>query len=263
MNTLSRVVAALIAVAPLSAIAAPKKPAIVLVHGAFETSDVWGQVAGKLQHDGYDVKNVALPGRRGTPLALGDVSLALYQKAIADAVASEKRPVVLVGHSFGGFAISAEAEAEPAKIKTLVYVAAYIPKSGQSLLTLATADKDSKLGRILKIDKEAGRASVDPAAGSAVFANDAPAAVQAMVATGIVDEPLAPLATPVTLSAARFGKVDKVAIHTLRDEVVTPSLQAMMARTTSLRLTMTIDTGHTPFITKPDLLASQIERAAR
>ena len=263
MITLSRVVAALIVVAPFSAMAAPKKPAIVLVHGAFETSEVWGQVTKKLQNDGYDVKNVALPGRRGNPLAPGDVSLALYQKSISEAIASETRPVVLVGHSFGGFAISAEAEAEPTKIKTLVYVAAYIPKNGQSLLTLATADKDSKLGPILKIDKEGGHASVDPAAGSVVFANDAPANVQAMVAAGIVDEPLAPLATPVTLSAARFGKVDKVAIHTLRDEVVSPRLQTTMARTVSLRLTMTIDTGHTPFITKPDRLATEIERAAR
>jgi pimeloyl-ACP methyl ester carboxylesterase len=263
MIALSRVVAALIAFAPLSAVAALEKPMIVLVHGAFETSEVWGQVAAKLQHDGYGVKTVALPGRRGNPSSPGDVSLALYQKSIADAIKLEPRPVVLVGHSFAGFAISAEAEAEPAKIKTLVYVAAYIPKSGQSLLTLATADKDSKLGPILNIDKEAGNASVDPSAGSAVFANDAPAAVQAMVAAGIVDEPLAPLATPVTLSAARFGKVDKVAIHTLRDEVVSPSLQTMMARTVSLRLTMTIDTGHAPFITKPDLLTRQIERAAR
>lgn len=263
MITLSRVVAALIAVAPLSAMAAPIKPTIVLVHGAFETSEVWGKVAEKLQHDGYEVKNVALPGRRGNPLPPGDVSLALYQKSISEAIASETRPVVLVGHSFAGIAISAEAEAEPTKIKTLVYVAAYIPKNGQSLLTLATADKDSKLGPILKIDKEGGRASVDPAAGSVVFANDAPANVQAMVAAGIVDEPLAPLATPVTLSAARFGKVDKVAIHTLRDEVVSPRLQTTMARTVSLRLTMTIDTGHTPFITKPDRLATEIERAAR
>jgi pimeloyl-ACP methyl ester carboxylesterase len=234
----------------------------VLVHGAFETSDVWGHVVAKLTHDGYTVRNVDLPGRRGAEVPMSDVTLALYQQTVAQAIAAEPRPVVLVGHSFAGFVISAEAEAEPEKIRTLVYVAAYIPQSGQSLLTLATSDKDSKLGPLLTIAKDEGYASVDPAAGAAVFANDAPAGVQSAVAAVIINEPLAPLATPVTLTAARFGSVDKVAIHTLRDEVVSPALQSEMARATPLRLQLKIDTGHTPFITQPDVLAAEIEKAA-
>jgi pimeloyl-ACP methyl ester carboxylesterase len=194
---------------------------------------------------------------------MGEVTMVRYQKTVAAAIAHEGRPVVLVGHSFAGFVISAEAEAEPEKIKTLVFLAAYIPHSGQSLLTLATSDKDSKLGPLLKIEKNKGLATVDPAAGAAVFANDAPAPVQDAVAKAIVDEPLAPLATPVTLTASRFDRVDKVAIHTLLDEVVSPALQASMAQSTALRLQLTINTGHTPFITQPDILAADIEKAAK
>ena len=51
---------------------------------------------------------------------------------------------MLVGHSFGGIAISVAAEAAPQKIGTLVYVAAYLPRDGQSLLDLGNSDKDSK-----------------------------------------------------------------------------------------------------------------------
>jgi pimeloyl-ACP methyl ester carboxylesterase len=263
MNIRTGVTALLLAAAPLTAAAAHTKPTIVLVHGAFETSDVWGYVSGKLKHDGYKVISVDLPGRPGNPLPMGQVTLAGYQQAVSDAIAHERRPVVLVGHSFAGIVISAEAEAEPAKIKTLVYVAAYIPQNGESLLTLATSDKDSKLGPLLKIEKDKGVASVDPVAGAAVFANDAPAPVQDAVAKAIVDEPLAPLATPVALTESRFGRVDKVAIHTLLDEVVSPALQARMAQSTPLRLQLTINTGHTPFITQPDALAAEIETAAR
>jgi pimeloyl-ACP methyl ester carboxylesterase len=263
MNIKTGVTALLISCASVAAVAAHPKPTIVLVHGAFETSDVWGYVSGKLQHDGYKVINVDLPGRPGNAMPMGEVTLARYQEAVAEAIAKEHHPVVLVGHSFGGFVISAEAEADPTRIKTLVYVAAYIPHSGESLLTLATSDKDSKLGPLLKIDKDRGLAAVDPAAGAAVFANDAPEPVRHAVAKAIVDEPLAPLATPVTLTAARFGRVDKVAIHTLRDQVVSPALQASMAQSTPLRLQLTIDTGHTPFITQPDALAAEIEKAAK
>jgi pimeloyl-ACP methyl ester carboxylesterase len=262
MSITMTAIALVLAAAPLAAVAAPK-PTIVLVHGAFETSEVWGHVVGKLEHDGYTVRNVDLPGRRGAELPMGEVSMALYQQTVAKVIAAEKHPVVLVGHSFGGFVISAAAEAQPERIKTLVYVAAYIPQSGQSLLTLATTDKDSKLGGVLTIAKDQGYAAIDPTAGAAVFANDAPASVQEVVAGAIVKEPLAPLATPVTLTAGRFGSVDRVAILTLRDEAVSPALQNQMVLATPVRLQMTIDTGHTPFITQPDTLAAQIEKAAQ
>ncbi|BCA58133.1 alpha/beta fold hydrolase [Sphingomonas sp. HMP6] len=115
---------------------AQTKPTVVLVHGAWETAGIWGQVEAGLEKDGFRVRTVNLPGRPGNPVAPEKVSLALYQKAVSAMVDQEKGKVVLVGHSFAGFPISAEAEAEPARIKTLVYVAAYLPKDGQSLLGL-------------------------------------------------------------------------------------------------------------------------------
>jgi hypothetical protein len=36
-----------------------------------------------------------------------------------------------------------------------------------------------------------------------------------------------------------------------------------MAQATPVRLRMTINTGHTPFITQPDALAAEIEKAAQ
>jgi pimeloyl-ACP methyl ester carboxylesterase len=116
------------------------KPPVILVHGAWETSSIWDGVAAKLKQDGYRVQVVDLPGRPGNPAAPGQVSMESYRKAIATATAKEKGPVILVGHSFAGFPISVVAEAEPARIKTLVYLAAYLPQDGQSLLGVATAD---------------------------------------------------------------------------------------------------------------------------
>jgi len=65
-----------------------------------------------------------------------------------------------------------------------------------------------------------------------------------MVPDLIVDEPLAPLATPVHLTAQRFGKVDKVYIHTAKDQVVSPYLQNAMVLTANVRQQTTFDTGH-------------------
>lgn len=240
----------------------PAKPPVVLVHGAWETSSIWDGVAAKLTRDGYRVQVVTLPGRPGNPAAPGQVSMVRYRQAISVAIATDKAPVVLVGHSFAGFPISVVAEAEPARIKTLVYLAAYLPQDGQSLLGVATADKDSKAGPAVQIDKDHGLATIAPEARAGLFANDAPPQVGAAVAAAIVPEPLGPLATPIQLSA-KFARVDKVYIHTARDQVVSPALQKSMVAATPVRLEQTLDTGHTPFVTNPDGVAAAIEAAIR
>ena len=242
---------------------AAEKPTITLVHGAFEDAHIWQGVESGLKADGYNVITVDLPGRPGaSPSAPDQVSLDLYRDTVLDAISKVKQPVVLVGHSFGGVTISDVAEAAPQKIKTLVYVAAYLPKDGDSLLTLATSDKDSKAGPHLQILKDKGIASIDYSARADLFANDGPAGLRSAIPNLILDEPLGPLVTPVHLSAQRFGSVDKVYVHTAKDQVVSPALQAAMVTATPVRYEATLNTGHTPFLTDVPGLTAAIEKAA-
>lgn len=242
---------------------AADKPAIVLVHGAFEDVHIWDRVAARLHADGYHVIAVDLPGRPSAPMAADKVSADAYRDTVLKAIVREAHPVVLVGHSFGGIAISNVAEAQPKKVKTLVYLAAYLPKNGDSLLSLATVDRDSKMGPQLDIDKDKGIASVKRAARADLFANDGPDGLRQAIPDLIIDEPLGPLATPAALSAARFGMIDKVYIHTAQDQVVSPYLQDQMVAATPVRLELTLNTGHTPFLTDVPGLTAAIERAAQ
>lgn len=261
MNAITKVLIASAALVGGVAMAA-EKPAVALVHGAFENVQVWDGLAAKLGADGYRVINVDLPGHPSNPAAPDKVSFDLYRDTVLNALAAESKPVVLVGHSFGGFTISAVAEAAPQKIKTLVYVAAYLPRDGESMLKLATGDRDSKVGPALKIDEAHGLASINYAARADLFANGAPEGLRKVLPDLILDEPLAPMATPVHLSAARFGKTDKVYIHTALDQVVSPWLQQQMVAATSVRTSFTLQTGHTPFLTDIDGLAAAIEKAS-
>ncbi|WP_295995953.1 alpha/beta fold hydrolase [Rugamonas sp.] len=242
---------------------AAEKPAIALVHGAFEDAHVWDGVSAKLQADGYRVIAVDLPGRPSAPMAANLVSVDVYRDTVLKAIAGEKQPVVLVGHSFGGITLSAVGEAAPAKIKTLVYLAAYVPQDGESMLTLANQDRDSKAGPALIVDKEKGMMSINYAARADLFANGAPEGLRKVLPDLILDEPLAPLATPVHLTAARYGKVDKVYIHTAQDHVVSPYLQQKMVAATPVRQEFTLNTGHTPFLTDVPGLVGAIEQAAK
>lgn len=242
---------------------AAKKPPIALVHGAFENAQVWGHVSAKLKADGYKVVAVDLPGRPGALMAPDKVSLDLYQNTVLKALKKFHRPAVVVGHSFGGIVISAAAEQAPQKIKTLVYVAAYLPQDGDSLLSLAQHDADAKIGPHLQIEKDKGVAVVEYSARADLFANGAPAALRAAIPDLVVPEPLGPLATPVHVTAAKFGQVDKVYVHTTMDQVISPSFQAKMVTSTPVRLELSVPTGHTPFLTDPDGLAKAIEAAAK
>ncbi len=259
LNTLILTSAALIGGQAMAA----EKPAITFVHGAFEDAHIWDGVSAKLQADGYRVINVNLPGRPSSPLAPNLVSGDLYRDTVLKAIAGETQPVVLVGHSFGGIAVSAVAEAAPAKVKTAVYLAAYLPQDGESMLSLAKQDRDSKAGPALKIDEAKGMISVNYAARADLFANGAPEGLRKVLPDLIIDEPLGPIATPVHLTAARFGKVDKVYIHTTQDQVVSPYLQQKMVAATPVRLEVTLNTGHTPFLTDVPGLVAGIEQAAK
>jgi|SRR5579871_264874 len=129
-------------------------------------------------------------------------------------------------------------------------------------LDLGNSDQDSKIGPHLQILKDKGIVTVEKSARADLFGLDGNDQLRAEIPNLIVDEPLAPLATPVHLTADRFGTVDKVYIHTAKDQVVSPSLQAIMVAATPVRKEITIDTGHTPFLIDPRGMARDIEMAA-
>jgi pimeloyl-ACP methyl ester carboxylesterase len=236
----------------------------VLVHGAFVDAAGWDGVKAALEAKGDKVVVVNLPGRPSNPVAAGvKPSLDLYRDAVLAAVNAEPRPVVLVGHSFGGITISNVAEAAPEKVKSLVYVAAFLPQSGQSLNALASTDAQSQLGRSLSIDQRRGLASVARARRSALFCNDCEGEVLQVLPAQMVDEPLAPLGTPVTLTAEKFGRVDKVYVRTAMDLVVSPQLQDRMIAATPVRQMVAVNAGHLPQISKVDELAMILDATAR
>src|SRR5687767_12006153 len=91
---------------------------IVLVHGGFVDGSGWAGVYKILKQDGYDVAIVQNP----------TTSLADDVAATKLAISQQAQPVVLVGHSYGGVVIT-EAGTD-AKVKALVYIAAFAPDKG-------------------------------------------------------------------------------------------------------------------------------------
>lgn len=115
-----------------------KQPTVVLVHGAFAESASWNGVIDRLHAKSVSVVAAANPLRS----VAGDAAY------VRDVIAGIGGPVVLVGHSYGGFVIT-EAAAGNDAVVGLVYVAAFAPDHGESAFQLSTSAPGSTLGDAL------------------------------------------------------------------------------------------------------------------
>jgi len=106
--------------------AAESNPTIVLVHGAFASPAGWGEVAAALHKDGYQTATPAL----GLASVSEDVAIV---RSTLDSIPGDK---ILVGHSYGGFVITNAASGR-SDVRGLVYTAAYVPESGETITSLS------------------------------------------------------------------------------------------------------------------------------
>src|ERR1700729_1311587 len=152
---------ALALAAGASAATSPPTKNVVLVHGAFADGSGWMAVAKILEKDGFKV-SVAQP-----PETSLEDDVAATNRTI-DAMGG---PVILVGHSYGGIIITAAGNNE--HVKTLVYVAAFQPDTGESLGSLAASKPPAAAGPKPSPD---GFLYLDQATFHADFCADLPAA---------------------------------------------------------------------------------------
>lgn len=116
-----------------------QSPVVVLVHGAFAESASWYGVIEQLHARDVEAIAVANPLR-------GVRNDATY---VRDVIAGLGRPVLLVGHSYGGIVITGAAgEANPAVVG-LVYVAGFAPDENESAFELSSRQPGSTLGEAL------------------------------------------------------------------------------------------------------------------
>jgi len=235
---------------------------IVIIHGAWSSSNDWQHVSQDLVAGGNSVVSVNLPGHGSDNTPISTISLKLYVDEVKKAIGS-KQNVVLVGHSFGGIVASQVAEEIAPQIKKIIYIAAYVPKNGESLLTIAQMDTESHVGKNLIVDEKAGVASIKKEGIADVFLADAPKQVADYVCNNLKPEPLAPLATPVTLTDIKFGKINKVFVYSLNDHTIGYLLQQKMAKDASIERAYSLPSSHTPFIMFPHVLAQIIALEAK
>ncbi len=236
---------------------------VVLVHGSWFSSDAWTETAGELQRLGHRTVALDLPGHGDDHTALDQISLDSYTDAVIATVRQEPESVILVGHSMGGTVISQVAERLPERVVHLVYIAAFMLADGQSLFAVTQSSPGmaaSLLGQNLVFGD--GELFVDPSNAIAVFMDDAPSLRASTAADRMRPEPLAPLATPIHVTAERWGSVPRTYVHTSNDRVLPIASQLELVAAAPGTGVVELATSHSPFLSEPEQLAAAIIAAA-
>jgi len=235
---------------------------IVLVHGAFGSALAWYKVVPLLKSKGYEVIAVTLPGHGPDTASYASLTMASYAHAVEKAI-GQRQNVLLVGHSMGGMVISQVAEDIPGQIHELIYLTAFLPKSGEALADEIAKDSGVNLSQYMKTDEKSYSVNIDTSKFREIFAGDSSPAFVSFIVKSVKAEPSIPLQSKVVLTADRFGSVKKVYIYAINDKAISYQLQQAMAKQWQVSKVYSLTSSHTPMLSQPDQLAAIILQEAR
>jgi pimeloyl-ACP methyl ester carboxylesterase len=221
----------------------------VLIHGAWHGAWCWGKVSSRLEKLGHRVVAPDLPGLGEDDTPLQRVTLKLWTRYVCRILDGEPEPVILVGHSRGGVVISEVAEQRPEKIRTLVYLTAFLARDGECLFDLAQQDTSSLVAGNMVMSPDKIFSTMRDESLRDAFYGQCPDEDVALARKLLRPEPTSPLATPVRVTAEKFGRVPRIYV------------QKQMYTATPCPV-LSLDTDHSPFFSAPDELTGQLHTLA-
>ncbi|WP_330300469.1 alpha/beta fold hydrolase [Streptomyces sp. NBC_00503] len=223
---------------------ASPKPSIVFAHGLWADGSCFSKLIPTLQREGHEV----ISAQNTLESLEGEVD------AIHRALERVSAPAILVGHSWGGFVISAAGNHE--KVAGLVYVAALSPEADESA--------QEQIGRFTTpelfshLQEENGRIWI-ARDGISYFCGDlSPEDQQLVWATQ--GAPRAEILTATTDNPAWKSKPTWYLLTT-QDQAVHPELQRFVSQRMGAT-TVEVNSSHVPMLSQPEAVLDLIRKAA-
>jgi pimeloyl-ACP methyl ester carboxylesterase len=228
---------------------------VVLVHGAFADASSWNGVVERLQAAGVAVTAPANPLR----------GISIDSAYIASFLNQIPGPVLAVGHSYGGAVISNAATNAP-NVVGLVYVAAFAPDEGETLLAVEGNSKDSVLTTALvPLQYPTGQGTatatefaINPAGFHDAFASDLPEAQTAVMAA--TQRPASELAFGEPSGVPAWKTLPSWAVVATGDKAAGADVVRSMAQRAGATITE-IEGSHVIMISQPQAVTDVIMTA--
>ena len=234
----------------------------LLIHGAWHGGWCWDKVVRLLEAKGHRVLAPDLPGHGNDHTPVATVTLKSYTDRICEMACEQVESVILAGHSMGGIAITQAAEYCPQHIRALVYVCAFLPRNGDSLATWAAWDATSMVNPSTTEPQGDGTVRFKTEFAREAFYGCCNEEGVAWAQARLVAQSAAPFGTPMKTTAEGWGSIPRYYIECARDRAMTLMLQREMQKHSPCRQAFSIDTDHSPFLSRPEELAEILGRIA-
>lgn len=236
----------------------------VMVHGAFAGAWVWEPLARELEQAGHTVETFDLPGSGDDPTPVAEVTLQAYADRVCDVLGERPERAVLVANSMGGVVATQAAAQCPERIAAMVYVAAFLPQDGQSLLALTEMPEGEgdQVQANLVVEGDPPVATLP----EATFRESIFACCSDDVLDWAVErrggQPVVPFTQPVELAGFAFDGVRVSYVLCTRDEAIPPALQRRMIESAGVGEVIELDTDHAPHLSRTAELGEILDRLA-
>lgn len=236
----------------------------VLVHGAFAGAWIWKPLSDRLTEDSHTAEAFDLPGLGDDRTPVGDVTLNGCAARLCKVLAASSEPAIVVGNSMGGVIATQGAALSPERVAGLVYVAAFWPKNGQSLVDLTKLPEgaDDQVQANIKIEGDPPVAIMSAAASRQAFYASCPDEVAEAAIRRQRPQPIAPFVTPVSIPDGSLDGIDCYYVLCKRDRAIPPSLQRRMIAENRCADVVELDTDHTPQLSMTNELFEALCRFA-
>jgi pimeloyl-ACP methyl ester carboxylesterase len=228
-------------------------PVVVLIHGAWHDQSTWDHVVPLLATTPVATRALTLPSTAPGPELPGldhDVAAVV---ALLDTI---DRPVILCGHSYGGMVISAAGHHR--NVKHLVYLAAFAPDHGETVLDLAVGEPPPLTATALKFNDNATM-TIDPALAAEVFYGDVDSAEAAERVAALHPSTASTFTTPAGPPA--WKTVPSTYVICEADRAISVDREEQMAARATPNI-VRWPTSHSPFLSQPHLVADLLATIA-
>ena len=228
----------------------------LLIHGSWHGAWCWRDVLPLLRDAGHEATAIDLPSHGDDKTPPDQVTLGSYAKAVVDAIDDK---AIVVGHSMGGYPITAAAERASDRFARLVFLCAYVPLSGLSLADMRRRAPNQPLQGAMVRAADGRTVGIDPDQVTAKFYHDCPEGTLDYALPRLTPQPIAPQEALLDVTE-RSAAIPASYILCEDDRTIPPAYQAEMAeRCDDVHR---LPCGHSPFFAMPDRLVETLTRIA-
>ena len=232
---------------------------LLLVHGSCHGAWCWRDLLPELAARGITARAIDLPGHGEDRTPLPDVTLDAYADAILRAINEMGGRAVLLGHSMGGYPITAAALRAPTAVAKLIYLCAYLPVPGQSLADMRRAAPSQPLMPAIRRNDDGISFTIAEDWQERVFYHDCPPGTAEFARAHLCAQAAAPQETPLE-RAPDHDALQSHYIVCADDRTIPPDYQRQMARILYPARVSELSCAHSPFFAQPAALADRVAR---